>query len=94
MNKETILSFLTTHKDELHQKYGVKSIGLFGSYARGEATPQSDIDLVVDMPSSFSAFFGLKAYLETHLQKHVDLGMEKRLRSFIKEKVKQEIIYV
>ena len=94
MTKETILAFLRAHKEELHQKYGVKSIGLFGSYARDEATSQSDIDIVVDMPSSFTAFFGLQSYLEKHLQKNVDLGMENRLRSFIKESIKQEVIYV
>ena len=94
MTKETILNFLKTHKEELRVKYGVTNIGLFGSYARDEATPQSDIDIVVDMPSSFSAFFGLKSYLEKHLQKNVDLGMEKKLRSFIKEHIQKEIIYV
>jgi len=94
MTKETILTFLATHKDELHQKYGVRSIGLFGSYARDEATAQSDIDIVVDMPSSFSAFFALQSYLEKHLNKPIDLGMEKKLRSFIKEHIQKEIIYV
>ena len=94
MTKETILTFLRTHKDELRQKYGVRRIGLFGSYARDEATSQSDIDIVVDMPSSFTAFFGLQSYLEEHLEKSIDLGMEKRVRSFIKEQIKQEIIYV
>ena len=94
MTKETILNFLKAHKEELHVKYGVTNIGLFGSYARDEATPQSDIDIVVDMPSSFSAFFGLKSYLEKNLQKNVDLGMEKKLRSFIKEHIQKEIIYV
>lgn len=94
MTKQTILDFLKVHKTELQEKYGVRNIGLFGSYARDEATPQSDIDIVVDMPSSFSAFFGLKSYLEKHFQKSVDLGMEKKLRSFIKDHIKNEIIYV
>jgi len=94
MTKEMILAFLTTHKEELHERYGVERIGLFGSYARDEATPQSDIDLVVDMPSSFKAFFGLQSYLQQHLEKKVDLGMEKRVRSFIREQIQHEVIYV
>ena len=94
MTKLTILNFLKAHKNELRKKYGVKNIGLFGSYARGEETSQSDIDLLVDMPSSFNAFFGLKSYLEQHLKKNIDLGMEHKLRSFIKDHIKDEIIYV
>ena len=94
MTKVAILNFLATHKSELQEKYGVRHIGLFGSYARDEATPKSDIDILVDMPSSFNAFFGLKAYLEKNFKKNVDLGMEHKLRSFIKEHIKKEIIYV
>ena len=94
MTKALIINFLSTHKSELKEQYGVRNIALFGSYARDEATPKSDIDILVDMPSSFYAFFGLKAYLEKHLKKNIDLGMESRLRSFIKEHIKDEIIYV
>jgi len=94
VTKQIILNFLKAHKNELQEKYGVRHIGLFGSYARDEATPQSDIDILVDMPSSFNAFFELKAYLEKHLNKNIDLGMEKKLRSFIREHIKDEVIYV
>jgi predicted nucleotidyltransferase len=92
--KETILHFLSSHKSELHKKFGVTSIALFGSYAREEATQESDIDILVDMPSSFEAFFGLKEYLEMHLHKPIDLGLEKKIRSFIKHHIKEELIYV
>ena len=94
MTKAFIIDFLSTHKYELKEQYGVKNIALFGSYARDEATPKSDIDILVDMPSSFHAFFGLKTYLEQHLKKSIDLGMESKLRSFIKEHIKDELIYV
>ena len=94
MTKAIILNFLKTHKHELHKLYGVRKIALFGSYAREDETSQSDIDILVDMPSSFSDFFGLKNYLEEHLKKTIDLGMEHKLRTFIKEQIKDEIIYV
>jgi len=94
MDRETILHFLKSHKAQLQESYGVEEIGLFGSYARGEATEQSDIDLVVDMPSSFTAFFGLQEYLERMLGKRIDLGMKQKLRAYIHEKIKDEIIYV
>jgi predicted nucleotidyltransferase len=94
MTKTTILNFLKTHKSELSVRYGVRKIALFGSYAREDADDHSDIDILVDMPSSFDAFFGLKHYLEKHLHKTIDLGMEHKLRTFIKDQIKDEIIYV
>ena len=93
MDRQAILDFLRTNKDELAKKYGVLSIGLFGSYARGEAKPESDIDLVVEMPSSFEKFFGLKSYLEEHLQKKIDLGMKHTFRSFIRESIRDDVVY-
>jgi len=49
MNKEYVLAFLQAHKDELYQKYSVTKLGLFGSYAKGNATSESDIDVVVQL---------------------------------------------
>ena len=40
-----ILNFLRSHKEEFRQKFGITKLGLFGSYARGEATKDSDIDI-------------------------------------------------
>lgn len=56
------------------QKYGVKSADLFGSYARGEQTPDSDIDIIVDRgPVRGLEFIGLQEELSAVLQKKVDL---------------------
>ncbi|MES1215356.1 MAG: nucleotidyltransferase family protein [Bacteroidota bacterium] len=52
---QTILQKLRQHQPELQRKYPVSRIGIFGSYARGEATADSDIDLAVE----FSAPMGL-----------------------------------
>lgn len=49
MNKENIISFISTHKAEFEQEFGIKKIGLFGSYARGEVHEGSDIDIVVEL---------------------------------------------
>jgi hypothetical protein len=94
MTKAIILNFLNSHKQELQEKYGVKKIGLFGSYSKDKQTGQSDIDIVVDMPTNFDIYYDLKEYLEKNLQKKVDLGIEKTMRKLIKEKIKDEIIYV
>ncbi|XLD62771.1 nucleotidyltransferase family protein [Lacibacter sp. MH-610] len=68
---EQILNILRTHKPELQRKYPVSKLGVFGSYARGEAGPDSDIDIAVElngnmglnfvaMADEIEALFGIK----------------------------------
>jgi len=45
---EGIRRTLQEHKEDLAQTYGVRELALFGSYVRGEATPESDLDLLVE----------------------------------------------
>ncbi len=94
INKNFILNFLKEHKDYLKVKFNVDKIGLFGSFARDEETKNSDIDILVDMPSSFENYFDLKYFLEENFHREVDLGKENQLRKLIKKQVSQEIIYV
>jgi len=94
MNKREILHFLKNNKQLLMQRFHISTIALADSFARDEATENSDIDIIVNMPSSFTNFFNLKYYLEEHLGRPVDLGLEKNLRSFIKKQMKDEMIYV
>ena len=94
MDKEEIIAFLKENKQLLQERFKIDSIALVGSFARDEATPQSDIDIIVNMPSSFHAFFHLKSFLESHFNREVDLGLEKNLRSFIKKKMKNESIEI
>lgn len=46
---QTILQILRKHKPELQRKYPISKLGVFGSYARGEATEKSDIDIAVEI---------------------------------------------
>jgi len=92
--KSSILDFLTEHRTLLKDKFFVEKIGLFGSYAKGTATHESDIDIIVEMPSSFDRYYDLKEFLEKAFNKEVDLGLSASMRSFIKSKIKNEIIYV
>ena len=94
MNRESSLMFLGLHRQLLAEKYHVKTIGLLGSYATEYQTDKSDIDILVDMPSSFDLYYDLKEFLETSFKKSVDLGLKHNIRSFIKEKIDKEIIYV
>ena len=94
MTKEEILTFLEEKKEFFARRYGVRKIGLFGSYVRNEATDESDVDIIVDMPSSFENYFDLKYYLEDHLKAKVDLVKEKNIRAFIKDRIEHELMYV
>lgn len=59
LTREQILEFLRQHKKEMHDRFGVTKIGLFGSYARGDAREDSDIDIAVEMEGDrlFRKFF-------------------------------------
>jgi len=94
MKKDEILIFLKDNKEYIQKKYEVDKIALFGSFARDEATKNSDIDILVDMKSSFDNFFDLKYFLENRFKIKVDLAKEKTLRLFIKNKIQKDLIYV
>ena len=97
MTKIEILNYLTTHKAELKEKFGVIRIGLFGSFARGEQNEDSDIDLAIEVEKdkkSLKNFFGLKRELEAQLGKKIDLGIESALKPLAKEQIQKNIIYV
>lgn len=95
MTKAYVLAFLSSHKSELAKEYGVTKIGLFGSYARDEQNDDSDIDIAVEIESNnkFRSFFALKHFIEDHLHKKVDLGIESSLKPIAKEYIQKEIIY-
>lgn len=96
-DRNDILTFLQTHKDEMAQRFGVVSVGLFGSYARGEAREDSDVDIAIELSpekKSLSNFFNIRRYLEQQFGKTVDLGIESTLKPLAKEMVAREIIHV
>jgi predicted nucleotidyltransferase len=91
--KDDIIEFLRTHKGYLKERFEVNKIGLFGSYVHNAQTDSSDIDILVDMPSNYANYFELKAYLEKHFSKPVDLGLEKNFRLLVKARIEDEVIY-
>jgi len=74
---DEIKGILKKHKDELKEKYRVKEIGIFGSYLRGEAKKESDLDILVefepDARISLLDFIELENYLSDLLEVKVDL---------------------
>ncbi len=96
-NSNDIIMFLQTHKDEMAQRFGVVSVGLFGSYARGDAREDSDIDIAIELRPDkkfLSNFFDIRRYLEEQFGKTVDLGIESTLKPLAREMVAKEIIHV
>lgn len=95
MTREQILDFLKQHKQEMHDSFGVTRIGLFGSYARGDARDDSDIDIAIELAkNSADSYFGLLHYLEDSFQKRIDLGIESNFKPIIKPYIVKEILYV
>jgi predicted nucleotidyltransferase len=96
MTREQILDFLRQNKQEMHDRFGVTKIGLFGSYARGEAREDSDVDIAVELEGDrlFRKFFALEDFLKTSLQKEIDLGIESSLKPLARVRINKEICYV
>ncbi|SFD36201.1 hypothetical protein SAMN05660831_01526 [Thiohalospira halophila DSM 15071] len=94
MDRNEILKVLAEHRDELHDRFGVDSLALFGSVVRNEATLGSDIDILVrfDGPATSSRYFGVQFYLEDLLGKPVDLVTDKALRPELRPFIEHEAI--
>jgi uncharacterized protein len=94
MQCNATLETLKQHQTVLRD-LGVRSLALFGSVARDEATPSSDIDIVVEFepPITFDRYMDIKFYLEDHLGKKVDLVSWKSLKPQLREMVEKEAVY-
>ena len=96
MNRERVIRILSEHSAELAQKFRVKSLALFGSVSRDEASPGSDVDLLVefDGPVGYFGLFALQDHLEMILGCKVDLGTRDSLKPRIRERVLGECVRV
>ena len=95
MDRETILTTLREAEPELKNR-GVRSLSVFGSVARGEATPGSDLDILVDFsrPVGLFAFMRLKFFLEEITGCRVDLVTPDALRPEMRENIFKEAVHV
>jgi predicted nucleotidyltransferase len=94
MGKQEIITVLVEHKSEL-ERYGVKSLALFGSFARGEERPDSDIDILVEFsrPVGLFEFIRLKDYLAGILSRRVDLVTTDALKPRFKDRILKEALH-
>jgi predicted nucleotidyltransferase len=91
MRRDEAIRILEIHRQELRERFGVKSLRIFGSVARDEASDHSDVDVLVDfdeIPSLFD-FLRLQGYLKDLLGTKVDLvtetGLKERARQYIEK---------
>ena len=96
MKQDVVLRILKQKNAELTQQFGVKSLLLFGSVARDEATSSSDVDFLVEFnrPVGYFGLFALQDYLEKLLGCSVDIGTPESLKPYIKERIMGETIHV
>lgn len=89
MKQDGVLQILKQKNAEMTKQFGVKSLLLFGSVARNEATPASDVDLLVEFnrPVGYFGLFALQDYLEKLLGCPVDLGTPDSLKPYIEDRV-------
>lgn len=95
MRRDDVVAQLRAHRAEL-ERYDVKSLRLFGSVARDEAAPGSDVDVLAEFKSSptFDSFMGLKIFLEDLFGVRVDLVTEDGLHPMIRAAVLREAVPV
>jgi uncharacterized protein len=94
MHRDDVLAILRAHQDELRRRH-VKSLALFGSVARDEAGPDSDVDLLVEFdgsPVGLFAYAALQRRLEELLGRRVDLATRRGLKPRLRERILGEAI--
>ena len=96
MKRDEVIQTLKRQNAELSTQFGVKSLLLFGSVARDEATSTSDVDLLVEFnrPVGYFGLFALQDHLEKLLGCPVDLGTPESLKPRLRERVMGELIRV
>jgi uncharacterized protein len=94
MRRDEALALLRNHREEL-RGFGIKSLGIFGSVARDEAGPDSDVDLLVEfaIPAGLFELIRLQRYLETLFRRRVDLATPKGLRDQFRGRILRDTVY-
>ena len=94
-NKQEIFNFLYQSRSQL-KKMGVKRIGIFGSFVRGEQSNSSDIDLLVEFEpqkKTFDNFMELSFFLEDIIKNRIDLVTKESLSPYIGPHILKEVEY-
>ena len=92
MSRDTILKLIEANHNRL-RSLGVRELGLFGSFARGEARPDSDVDFFVDLDEkSFDRYMAVKELLEDILARKVDLVLKSAIKPRLRDVILREAV--
>jgi predicted nucleotidyltransferase len=89
-----VIDILKSHEREIKKRFGVRRIGLFGSFARGEQKDTSDVDILVEFEEpTFDNFMNLAFFLEDLLNRRVELVTPDSLSPYIAPYVEKEVVW-
>jgi predicted nucleotidyltransferase len=98
LTQQNILNFLSENKLFLREQFHVVKIGIFGSFARNEQNPDSDIDILIEMENNVSNIYDLKwnlrEFLKNQFQRDVDICNSKHIKPYAKDYILKDAIYV
>jgi predicted nucleotidyltransferase len=95
--KSPVIQKLAAAAPALRTQFGLTRIGIFGSFARGEETKTSDVDVLVDFAEGYATlknFVGLAEHLEALFRRRVDLVTSEGIDKYIRPRVEAEVIWV
>lgn len=95
--REDILAYLKENKVLFQESYGIRKIGLFGSFARNEQNDKSDLDILIDMDPKTESIFDKRILLRDLLMKkfsrNVDICHEQAIKPVFRDLILKEAIY-
>ena len=93
MKRDGVIRILEENREAV-RRFGVKTLGLFGSCARGEDTKASDLDFVVEFKAgTFDQYMNLKDFLEELFNCRVDLVLESAIKPRLRPTIMNEVIH-
>jgi predicted nucleotidyltransferase len=95
-SRDDIIHLVQKDRDAI-RRFGVSRLGVFGSFARGDHGPESDIDILVELQperETFDDYMGLLFYLEKLFGRKVDLVMKDTIKPLIRDRILRETVYV
>lgn len=94
LDRAAVEKTLRSSRAVLRRRYGVRTVGLFGSFARGEAGVRSDVDILVEFSRPVGwEFLDVQEYLEARLGRKVDLVTMRALKPQLRERILAEVKY-
>ncbi|PKG31149.1 nucleotidyltransferase family protein [Methanoregula sp.] len=94
--RSPVIKKLEAAAPAIRSQFGLRKIGIFGSFARGEETRTSDVDVLVDFAEGYATlrnFVGLADRLEALLRRKVDLITVEGIDKYIRNNVEAEVIW-